>query len=188
MLNLGLIAFAQPALLFALIALPAIWLLLRVTPPAPRRQRFPAIRLLHGLHAGEETPHRTPWWLLLLRLLIAALIILGLAQPLLNPAAQLSGSGPMVLVVDDGWSAARFWQARQIIGGKLLAQAEREGRTAIILTTAPDVQGDPPTVSGLLPAAFLAILLNLVLPEELADEQVEEIAGGMAGSGDDEPS
>ena len=41
--------------------------------------------------------------------------------------------------------------------------------------------------SGLLPAAFLAILLNLVLPDELADEQVDEIAGGMAGGGDDEP-
>jgi len=35
--------------------------------------------------------------------------------------------------------------------------------------------------SGLLPAAFLAIILNLVLPEELADEQTDEISGGMAG-------
>ncbi|MGI9373528.1 MAG: uracil-xanthine permease family protein [Hyphomicrobiales bacterium] len=35
--------------------------------------------------------------------------------------------------------------------------------------------------SGLLPAAFLAIILNLVLPEELSDEQTEEIAGGMSG-------
>ena len=35
--------------------------------------------------------------------------------------------------------------------------------------------------SGLLPAAFLAIILNLVLPEELGDEQTEEMSGGMAG-------
>jgi NCS2 family nucleobase:cation symporter-2 len=35
--------------------------------------------------------------------------------------------------------------------------------------------------SGLLPAAFIAIILNLVLPEELADEQTEEVSGGMAG-------
>ncbi len=34
--------------------------------------------------------------------------------------------------------------------------------------------------SGLLPAAFLAIVLNLVLPEELAEEATEEISGGMA--------
>ncbi|MCP5082200.1 MAG: purine permease [Alphaproteobacteria bacterium] len=39
--------------------------------------------------------------------------------------------------------------------------------------------------SGLLPAAFIAIFLNLALPEELADEQVEEIAGGLAGHDDD---
>jgi xanthine permease len=35
--------------------------------------------------------------------------------------------------------------------------------------------------SGLLPAASLAITLNLLLPEELADEATEEISGGMAG-------
>ena len=35
--------------------------------------------------------------------------------------------------------------------------------------------------SGLLPAAFLAIILNLLLPEEMANEQTEELSGGMAG-------
>lgn len=33
--------------------------------------------------------------------------------------------------------------------------------------------------SGLLPAAFLAIVLNLILPDELVDERVEEIGGGL---------
>ncbi len=36
-------------------------------------------------------------------------------------------------------------------------------------------------VSGLLPSAFIAIGLNLILPEELADEATEEVSGGMAG-------
>ena len=35
--------------------------------------------------------------------------------------------------------------------------------------------------SGLLPAAILAIVLNLVIPEELADEANVEASGGMAG-------
>ncbi|MFK8033583.1 MAG: uracil-xanthine permease family protein [Hyphomicrobiales bacterium] len=35
--------------------------------------------------------------------------------------------------------------------------------------------------SGLLPAAMIAIVLNLILPEELSDEQTDEISGGMAG-------
>ncbi len=39
--------------------------------------------------------------------------------------------------------------------------------------------------SGLLPAAFLAILLNLVLPEEIGHDQTEEVTGGMAGHKDD---
>lgn len=39
--------------------------------------------------------------------------------------------------------------------------------------------------SGLLPAAFLAIILNLVLPHELAAEATEEISGGMAGHKND---
>ncbi|WP_298565421.1 nucleobase:cation symporter-2 family protein [uncultured Aliiroseovarius sp.] len=37
--------------------------------------------------------------------------------------------------------------------------------------------------SGLLPAALIAIVLNLILPHELADEATEEVSGGMAGHG-----
>ena len=35
--------------------------------------------------------------------------------------------------------------------------------------------------SGLLPAALIAIVLNLILPQELADEATEEVSGGHAG-------
>ncbi|SNZ19288.1 uracil-xanthine permease family protein [Cohaesibacter gelatinilyticus] len=35
--------------------------------------------------------------------------------------------------------------------------------------------------SGLLPAALIAIVLNLILPEELSAEATEEVSGGMAG-------
>lgn len=37
--------------------------------------------------------------------------------------------------------------------------------------------------SGILPAALIAIVLNLVLPEELAAEATEEVAGGLSGRG-----
>lgn len=39
--------------------------------------------------------------------------------------------------------------------------------------------------TGLLPAAVLAIALNLILPTELADEATEEVSGGMAGHNND---
>ncbi len=106
MLALGSFAFAAPWLLLALAALPIIWWLLRVTPPAPRRIVFPAIRLLLGLVPRDETPARTPLWLILLRMALAALVILALAHPLLNPQQRLAASGPILVVVDDGWAAA----------------------------------------------------------------------------------
>ena len=93
MLALGSLAFVSPWLLVALAALPIIWWLLRVTPPAPRRIAFPAIRLLLGLVPREETPARTPLWLILLRMVLAALVIIAVAHPLLNPQARLPGDG-----------------------------------------------------------------------------------------------
>lgn len=140
MLDLGLVGFAQPWILAALVLLPALWLLLRLTPPAPRRVAFPGLFLLR-LDAPEETPARTPLWLLLLRLLIAALLILALAGPLLNPAPRLGGGGPLLLVVDDGWSAAGGWERRVAMAQELLSQADREGRQVAILRTAPDADG-----------------------------------------------
>nr|WP_309501617.1 nucleobase:cation symporter-2 family protein [uncultured Roseovarius sp.] len=40
--------------------------------------------------------------------------------------------------------------------------------------------------SGLLPAALIAIVLNLILPEDLSDEATDEVSGGLAGHGDGE--
>ncbi len=37
--------------------------------------------------------------------------------------------------------------------------------------------------SGILPAALIAIVLNLILPEDLTEESTEEVSGGMAGHG-----
>jgi len=40
------------------------------------------------------------------------------------------------------------------------------------------------TTSGILPAALIAIVLNLILPEELPGEATEEVSGGMSGHGE----
>ena len=143
MLALGSLAFASPWVLLALAALPVIWWLLRVTPPAPRRIPFPAIRLLLGLVPREETPARTPWWLILLRTVLATLVILALAHPVLNPQKLLAGHGPVALLIDDGWSAARGWTQRQQTALDLLRQAEREDRQITLVTTAP-LESDQP--------------------------------------------
>ena len=86
MLSLGSLGFLTPLALAGLAALPVIWWLLRVTPPAPNRVRFPALRILLALDNDRRDTARTPWWLMLLRLLVAALVILACAEPVLNPA------------------------------------------------------------------------------------------------------
>ena len=113
MFSLGPLAFAQPWALLALIALPAIWWLLRLTPPLPKRVVFPPIRLLFGIVTERETSARTPWWLLLLRLLLAAMIIVAASRPLWNAEAEIGGGGPVLLVVDNGWASANRWETRR---------------------------------------------------------------------------
>ena len=132
----GAISFGTPWILAALVALPAIWFLLRVTPPAPRRVIFPPLRLLLGLNAPQETPARTPWWLLLLRLIAAAMVILALAQPSIGEAPKALGSGPIVLFVDNGWTAAHAWSDREAAISDALAGASRAGRPVVLVPTA----------------------------------------------------
>ncbi len=147
------LTFALPWLLLPLALLPLLWWLLRATPPAPKRLGFPAIRLLFGLHPVEETPQRTPWWLLLLRLLVAALIILAFARPLLNAATTFSSQSPLLVVMDDGWSAAKGWRERLTAVDIQLAEADRSGVSVRLLRTAPGEAGEAPVVSGSMTAS-----------------------------------
>ena len=107
------LSFAEPILLLGLLSLPLLWWLLRVMPPRPRRVEFPPTRLLFDIAPKEETPSRTPWWLTALRLAAAALVILAAAGPIWNPKTGLAGhSSPLVILLDDGWSAASSWDSR----------------------------------------------------------------------------
>ncbi|MBI1364992.1 MAG: DUF4159 domain-containing protein [Alphaproteobacteria bacterium] len=145
-MGFGALTFTSPLILAALLALPAIWLLLRATPPAPQRVRFPAFIILRQLKTSEETPERTPWWLLLLRLLLAAFVIVGLAGPVLNAPKPAVGAGPLVFVVDNSWAAAPGWRARAAALKAGAEQAIRSKRAVFILTTAT-----PPGKDALAP-------------------------------------
>ena len=128
-MTLGPIGFAAPWLLVALAALPILWILLRAIPPAPIRRRFPGVALLLGLKDDESVTDRTPWWLLLLRMLAVAAVIVGLAGPVLNPADEAeTGRGPLLVVLDGSWASARDWQAQADLVDGLLAEAARQGR------------------------------------------------------------
>ena len=128
------LAFAQPLVLIGLVSLPILWWLLRLVPPRPRTISFPPTRLLFEIAPKEETPSRTPWWLTLLRLTLAALVIIAAAGPLWNPPlATANKAAPLLILLDDGWAAASTWDARLRNADELLARAEADGRGVAIL-------------------------------------------------------
>ncbi|WP_233559935.1 BatA domain-containing protein [Oleomonas cavernae] len=173
--GLGIIGFAYPWLLLALATLPVIWWLVRLTPPAPRQINFPAMRLLLDLVQRQETPERTPWWLILLRLALAALVIVGLAGPVLNPVKLAAGSGPLLIVVDDGWAAASRWSERMAAIAPHVAAAEQAGRPVRLLTTAP--QGDGPAAAPpLMPYSELKGRLASLEPRPWAIDRKAALA------------
>jgi hypothetical protein len=141
MLGLGTLTFATPLALGALALLPVIWWLLRFTPPRPRAVRFPPFRLLLDLISREEQPDRTPWWLVALRLALVTLIILAVARPLLvrDEASGLTGKR-LLIVVDDGWAAARQWPQRERILGQFIDAAEGSHAPVALAATAPQAQ------------------------------------------------
>jgi hypothetical protein len=132
------IAFLSPWLLAGLAALPLIYWLLRTVPPRPQQVAFPATRILVGVENREKTPAKTPWWLMLIRMLAAALVILALADPVFNPnrEAAIRGAGPLVVAVDNGWASASRWTMRARMVERLIDEAENQGRPVVLLPTA----------------------------------------------------
>ncbi|MFN4142617.1 DUF4159 domain-containing protein [Aestuariivirga sp.] len=141
---LGALSFTTPLALAALALLPVIWWLLRFTPPRPETVRFPPIRLLLDLANREEQPDKTPWWLLLLRLLVAALVIIGVSHPLYAPGrVGTLSSAPLLLVVDDGWAAAEDWDKRRQLMTEILDGAAAAGAPVTLATSTPQLRPQP---------------------------------------------
>ncbi len=163
---LGLpLTFAVPLVLTALAALPAIWLLLRITPPQPRRVDFPPLKILADLRPEQETPARTPWWLLLMRLALAAFLILAAAGPIWNPLAEDNSRSPLLLVVDNGLAAAHDWRDRMNLASERIEAAGRDGRTVALVATAEQ----PAALEQTDPAVALERLRSLKPQPHLQD-------------------
>lgn len=145
----GLLLFQAPWALSALALLPGLYWLLRVTPPRPRKMLFPALMFLQDLKTTEDTPHRTPWWLLMLRLAIAALIILAAAGPFTQQQAKTSRPESLtVVIIDTGWAAASAWQQRIQLAAEILNQAQRAGRPVLLVSGAASI-----SPAGLVPVS-----------------------------------
>lgn len=131
------LSFAFPAALWGLLALPAIWWLLRLTPPRPQTEVFPPLRILARVVRREETPQHSPWWLTLLRLALAAAVILAIARPVYEPRETPAAVGPaLALAIDNGWASAPDWPSRVATAEQLIAEAEHASVPVLLAFTA----------------------------------------------------
>jgi hypothetical protein len=166
------LSFAEPFLLLGLLSLPVLWWLLRVMPPRPRRIEFPPTRLLFDIAPKEETPSRTPWWLTLLRLTAAALVILAAAGPIWNPQTGVAGGNkaPLVILLDDGWSAAASWDTRIKAADELIANADNDRRGVALIPLS-----EPARDITLMTGGTARVALRQFAPKPYAVERVETL-------------
>ena len=165
------LSFAEPVLLLGLLSLPLLWWLLRVMPPRPRRIEFPPTRLLFDIAPKEETPSRTPWWLTALRLLAAALIILAAAGPIWNPKTGVAGGRtPLVILLDDGWSAAASWDIRVKAADELITNADSDRRGVALVPLS-----EPTRDITIMPAGTARVALRQIAPKPYSIGRVETL-------------
>src|SRR5262249_40223045 len=133
---MGGLGFAAPWMLTALLLLPAIYWLLRLTPPLPARVWFPPLKLLReGKHDG--TPPSRPLWVIILRLLLAACLIAAFARPVwrAEPVVALKDDVPLVLIIDNGWPSAPDWSQRIDHARDLIGRADARGLPVMLIAT-----------------------------------------------------
>lgn len=138
-----MIGFLNPWILSALAALPVLWWLLRIMPPPPKRIILPSARFLEGLVSDQRIPSKTPWWILLLRLTVAALAITAMAGPVYSPAPEPVSARPLLVVIDNSWAAAKNWDAQTKAADDAISRADRSGVPIHILSLAA-----PPALMG----------------------------------------
>jgi hypothetical protein len=163
------LSFLAPFTLIALVALPALYFLLRITPPPPRRLPLPTLPLVKDILGKEREPARTPWWLLAIRLAAATAIILAVAAPRWQPASDQEvkgGSGPIILLLDDGWAAAGAWPLRIDRAKTMIEQA---GNRPVILIAASDPR---PLAQPETARTALARLLSLAPQPYFVDRKI----------------
>ncbi len=181
----GSLSFLFPWLLAALAIVPALWWLLRVTPPRPQVVRFPAFFLLRDLQVASKAPARTPWWLLLLRCLLVVFFILALAEPISRLQSGVPGrpEAPVLLVVDNGWSAAVNWDKRLARIKTTLAPLQRDDRAVYVLPTAAAPDAAQPALLGPMTAAAAQEVVAGLPPQSWPAQHgaAAKLVEGMSG-------
>src|SRR6185437_5977010 len=111
------------------------------------------------------------WWLTALRLTAAALIILAAAGPTWNPQTGVAaGTKPLVILLDDGWSAAASWDIRVKAADELITQADNDRRAVALVPLS-----EPARDITLMPAGTARVALRQLAPKPYAVERVDAL-------------
>jgi hypothetical protein len=180
------LGFAAPWMLSALLLLPAIYWLLRLTPPQPKRIWFAPLKLLQT-RKHEDTPQSSPLWLILLRLALAACLIIAFAKPVwrAEPAVALNDA-PLVLIIDNGWPSAPDWAQRVEHARDAIERASAHGLPILLAASNAginqpfhfiDARAALSELSSLEPEPFLAKRMSLIKPlqENLAGRESTQL-------------
>jgi len=143
--GLGNFSFATPWALSALLLLPLLWHLLRTTPPKPQTIRFPAVRLLQELVNERVLATRTPWWILVLRSLMASLLIFSIAGPTLNAGDFTNNKKRAhIVLVDNDWATMDHWPSYHKELKRLLhSAAENQHPFFLMAANGPNMEKIP---------------------------------------------
>ncbi|MEL6364864.1 MAG: DUF4159 domain-containing protein [Pseudomonadota bacterium] len=195
---MGGLSFAAPLALLGLLALPALWLLIRQAPPAPKRVAFPGVYLLRQLQDAEQTPARTSLWTLILRALLITALTLGLAGPVLDDNPETTTSDPLLIVFENTWPAAADFRRLRRTANDAAARAEAAGRSVLVVVAAPETgetvlaplepnaAAIPASIAPVAWRPHRAALAQLIDAAAPARAETLWIADGLAG--DDDPA
>ena len=178
------VTFLAPLVLLGLLTLPIVWWILRISPPKPRDQIFPPLRILEGVQSEEETPAGTPLWLLLFRLLMVALVTFALAQPIIKSATSETLSRPTILI-DQSVFSAPVWEDIIDEAERITRIAQRNNLEVSLITSEEEPLGFRParetleTLKSLQPVAYVSDFDGLDI-EDGSDIYV--LSSGLKGS------
>ena len=100
-----------------------------------------------------------------------ALVILAAAGPIWNPQTGVGGSNaPLVILLDDGWSAAASWDTRVKAADELIANADNDRRGVALVPlseTARDIT--------LMPAGTARVALRQISPKPYSVDRVDAL-------------
>ncbi len=164
------LTFLAPLVLLGLLTLPIVWWILRISPPKPRDQIFPPLRILEGVRTEEETPAGTPLWLLIFRLLMVAIVAFALAQPIIKSNTAQTQSRPTILI-DQSVFAAPIWEDLIDEAERLTRIAQRNNLEVSLITSEDEAVGFQParevmeTLKSLQPVSYASEFSSPVIED-----------------------